>query len=1181
MNKAYLILLSSMFILLFSVSVNAYTKGTANNYVNYELLIYDEYDTGIVYTPECISNCHLPIKFYYSGTSAPATREITRDDVKSILNKLDFNDDVKVDGIRYLRNISYNVTDVYNVTCSDSFNCTKGTTVITTKWRLEWKELTTTSVTLQKNKVYVIDIYGHRTPTLRQLKTDIIPEVLGVNMSELAWWNSSWSYCKNLTITRYASDVVAYNITGLRLTNSYEARIINNSCSGAGTEQNFTVKSSATASASDDWLDVEFKAPATNTTWSVYYGNAGAANPAYYFLLFNPNMASLSISATTDTAYDWHSDDTAKYSVTGGYLLAAHIDSAEYNTDQLQTQMDFSSYGKVTVWVKSYMTSASGNEYYTRFFAATATLGSWANTWSNFQLTSANKYRMYKDNAPTDDYDTAVALLYQKNLSLKVIYSFAGTYATYYGYNETDAQLFTRNQTALGANAKYFGTWTDPSTTGSSVRYYVYKVYFGEVSPSNTNTPTVALGTEEVGSGALSPKWEGNTTSYPAFYSPSNSTVMSIRWVNASAVSPVNTTTVNVTINGTNYNMPLTAGDSYNGTYQYSIVLGAGGYNWSSSAKENTTLWNTSSVWNFSIPINPNEDTFCIENATGTMCNNQAGTCTGYYMTGGGSGLIGVKQWATYGETVNISMSSSSGLNYIFLNTTNYTQFNNQFVIYPAGYWLAGANTTSNTNYSYNCSQVELEINKANPSSLMSIAFNTSSTVTIGTPVNITCSVPLQINSTSNLYNDTAVITYPSWVFNTTGKSIGTYNFTCNTTGNANYTAGSTNKTLTLTSAAGLSVNVFDEENTTHALTFNITVNNGTASDTAYNQVNPYLNTSISGVITIDITSAGYQQRSYYATIGVVTEINASLLATSSGSWVIFYVYTPTELPIQNALINAERLIPPASWLTVAQKKTDSSGSAAIFLSPTTTYRLNFSAAGYSNQTQQLQPAASPYVIYMLPTSALNISYNTSYKNIILWIEPNGTALYSNESYVFRYYIFSSDNMLQYEGWQLTYSNGTQILLQNTTNAGGVTYTQNIDTAIWNSGYIDFNYWFKKYGFGLVNATQRYYIYGVHAYNTSIMAGVNDIAAGVAAGTPDVTMEQFAFISMLISIICMAAASSQYKLFGSGVIGLMILSMFSFMGTYIWGAAYIVGWELVGLFALGVVATIYIRGGFG
>jgi hypothetical protein len=533
----------------------------------------------------------------------------------------------------------------------------------------------------------------------------------------------------------------------------------------------------------------------------------------------------------------------------------------------------------------------------------------------------------------------------------------------------------------------------------------------------------------------------------------------------------------------------------------------------------------------------------------------------------------------TYANQSNASCSCTNpeASSNLYRNGTLANSENNVFITLGVATHNYICNVTSTGNYTSATTNSNYVVNKGTPN--INITLNTSSTISSGTPALITCNKPAELASI--LYNDTINITNP-YVYDTTGK-IGVFNFTCNTTGNTNYTAAANNKTLTITSASGLTVNVFDEENTTKALTFNITVNNGTASDTAYNQNNPYVNTSITGAVTIDITSTGYQQRTYYTTLtaGVATTVNASLLLTASGSWVIFYVYTPTELPIQNAMINVERLIPPASWLTVAQKKTDSSGSAATFLSPITTYRLNFSAIGYTNQSLQLMPAASPYVIYMMPTSALNISYNTSYKNLVIWIEPNGTALYQNTTNAFKYYILSSDNQLEFEGWRLTYSNGSQILFQNTTNSGGVTYTTNIDTTIYSTGYIDLNYWFKKTDFALVNDTHRYYIYGVHAYNTSIMAEVNDIAAGVAAGTPDVTMEQFAFISMLISIVCMAAASSQMKMFGSGVIGLMILSMLTFIGTYIWGSAYIVGWALVGLFALGVVAAIYIRGGFG
>jgi hypothetical protein len=487
-------------------------------------------------------------------------------------------------------------------------------------------------------------------------------------------------------------------------------------------------------------------------------------------------------------------------------------------------------------------------------------------------------------------------------------------------------------------------------------------------------------------------------------------------------------------------------------------------------------------------------------------------------------------------------------------------------------------NTTGNANYTNASSDAAscIYVYKGTPP--INITFNTSDTVIQGATVNITCNNPSQVSVT--LYNDTAAISNP-YILNTTGL-LGVYNLTCNTTGSSNYTVGNGTKSLTVTSGSGLSIYVYDEENTTKALTFNITVNNGTVSNTAYLQTNPYTNSSITGSLTIDIIASGYQQRTYYITTsaGNATNLTAYLLSAGSGSWVIFYVYTPTELPIQNALINVERLIPPASWLTIAQKKTDSSGSAAIFLSTTTTYRLNFSAIGYINVTNQLQPAASPYVIYMIPTTATNISYNTSYKYILYYILPQGNSIYQNTTNFMNYYISSSDGTLAYEGWQLTYFNGTQITAGNASYATGYNFTYSLDTNIWNSGYVTMNYWFMRQDYSLVNMTNKYYIYSVTAYNTSIQAEVNDIAAGVASGNPDVTAEQFAIISILITIIGMAAASSQFKMFGSGIIGIMILSAMTWMGTYIYGDVYIINWAIVGMFGLGVISAIWIRGGF-
>jgi hypothetical protein len=482
-------------------------------------------------------------------------------------------------------------------------------------------------------------------------------------------------------------------------------------------------------------------------------------------------------------------------------------------------------------------------------------------------------------------------------------------------------------------------------------------------------------------------------------------------------------------------------------------------------------------------------------------------------------------------------------------------------------------NSTAAMNYSSCSDTVSYNVNQGAPT--INITFNTSDTVTQYTVVNISCNNPSEISV--GLYNNTsgASLSNP-YIYNAT--QMGIRNFSCNSTGNANYSAADTTKSLTVTSASGIAVYVYNEENTSQGLTFNITMNNGTTSDTAYNQNNPYLNTSITGLITVDIWNTDYPQRTYYLSQGSnSTTLNAYLLASGSGSYVLFYTYTSTEQPIQSALINVERLIPPSSWLTIAQKKTDSSGSLGIFLSPTTTYRFNVSATGYANQSFQLQPTASPYIIYMTSASgSINITYATLFQNLSLQVYPADAGLVFNQTYPFFYYINSTDSFLEYYGWRISFGNGTTITQNNTTGTAGYNISYLLDTGLWN-GNITMNYWFKKQNYTLFNNSLLFRVYNVTPTNTSIMRLADDIKTGAAT----VTSDEFAMIAILFTIIIMAGASSQFKMFGSGVIGIGILAIFSSIGTYIYGSAYLMGWGLWSLFTLGVIAAIWIRGGFG
>lgn len=1072
--------------------------------------------------------------------------------------------------------ISFNVSTGKNDTlqnCTNKLNWLLNTSEV-------WSSYNPIGSSIAANRCYDIKIcgsYGLATYD-NPVAIDNTLDVAGYSYPEYAWWNNSWTYCRNITVSNPQANYPAYiNITNTTnmFANRTDIRFVNTYCNNGGSVLSWDLRDN-----SSSWFSADVLLDGTQSIISVYYNpSVSTASTSNYQTTWDNRQSSMihytpNDEGTGNTIYDivnvnglMNGTNTGADWTTGYYGSALSYVRANTDRVSLGNANDISGTNKFTIeCYVNLTTKPSGTEEYNVFTkASSGSSGEWVfgvayaasqlrvdvrgAGWCGELLSGSLNANQWYHVAATYDGTNTTLYLNGTQIGTK---NCSQTIGSTSDVNYMGAFLTTtHNMNGLIDECKMFNKNLNSTEIGN--HYAITRPTFSVGSETTNSTPSAAptLTTLTI-NGASSNATHSYTPSTPDNFTAS-----------------VNVTGLWVAIvsNGT----LLSNGTTSTTT---SIANGVGFYNITAYYAGNATYSGSSATYWLTITQAANPMTFCIQNSTAEYCN--------LIVNGGFYSLSSTgSYYETYPTPIKSRWGCSGGGYTITRNGTDITSENNTWVTVRAG---TGSDNeydltcTGNQNYTGNLTREGVGINKGIPN--INVTFNTSSAVAAGTPVLVTCNKPAEITA-YNLYKDNVNITNP-YVFDTTGL-LGNYNYTCNTTGNANYTAGSGSSILTVTSASGLSINVYDEENTTKALTFNITVNNGTASDTAYNQNNPYFNTSIIGAVTIDITSTGYQQRTYYTTlsVGSSTTINASLLSVGSGSWVIFYVYTPTELPIQNALINAERLVPPASWLTVAQKKTDSSGSAAIFLSPITTYRLNFSAAGYTNQSLQLMPAASPYVIYMMPTSALNISYNTSYKNLVIWIEPNGTALYQNTTNAFRYYILSSDNMLEFEGWRLTYSNGSTILFQNTTNAGGVTYTTNIDTTIYSSGYIDLNYWFKKAGFALVNDTHRYYIYGVIAYNTSIMAEVNDIAAGVAAGTPDVTMEQFAFISMLITIIGMAAASSQMKMFGSGVIGLMILSMLTFIGTYIWGSAYIVGWELVGLFSLGVVAAIYIRGGFG
>lgn len=125
---------------------------------------------GIKYTPNCVEECHLPIKISYFGTGflglgSPDTIQLSKEEIQHRFIKVN-EDNIRVTDIRILQG---------------------------NKW------VSLTEATISKNTDFYIDIIGHRTGSRKEKSTDIIPNVLGIEFIELAWWNSTWEFFPELT----------------------------------------------------------------------------------------------------------------------------------------------------------------------------------------------------------------------------------------------------------------------------------------------------------------------------------------------------------------------------------------------------------------------------------------------------------------------------------------------------------------------------------------------------------------------------------------------------------------------------------------------------------------------------------------------------------------------------------------------------------------------------------------------------------------------------------------------------------------------------------------------------------------------------------------------------------------------------------------------------------------------
>lgn len=191
---------------------------------------------------------------------------------------------------------------------------------------------------------------------------------------------------------------------------------------------------------------------------------------------------------------------------------------------------------------------------------------------------------------------------------------------------------------------------------------------------------------------------------------------------------------------------------------------------------------------------------------------------------------------------------------------------------------------------------------------------------------------------------------------------------------------------------------------------------------------------------TLQYTSAGYYQRSYYFSgtyTNTTTQNTLYLLSTGGyGGLVSFQVATVAISPISGASVTVQREI-AGVWTTVGTGSTDSSGLVSFYLSSTSDHIITVSKTGYTTTTVTIRPVQSLYTITL--GSGTTGYYNTSLQGIY-WRKNPASGIIAPGTYTFSINVTAQEGNMQSCRLNLTYVNGTQLSTSTGTATGTGTY---------------------------------------------------------------------------------------------------------------------------------------------
>ena len=348
------------------------------------------------------------------------------------------------------------------------------------------------------------------------------------------WWNSSWNYYKNISLTEgnfenRTLEPIELNITGLTLlTNncSKEIRIVDNNQNEINNQ--ITDDGGQALSAGSQWCKVLFLANATQnaiTNYSVYYGNSNAIFPSYTKINFNQTSCPLTFNSgyfngNMGVAMGLITNLTS----TGGISVLMSIEGAFSTTQGAYTSCSVIENGNVrskinvseaNYWAVLTLYQGAQKVYFNTTYTSAAFYNSLdlSSSQTNYGMTSECDNESNSITCGTTSQRAVSERWHNTNNSNAVIYTGWNNLNAFYTSSGRWVWFYDGALQGNASSSLYFGV--SNQTTGWN---YAQKEYYGYLNPLISS-----LGSEQ--SQNTAPTLVSNSTSPSTVYKNTNYTV--------------------------------------------------------------------------------------------------------------------------------------------------------------------------------------------------------------------------------------------------------------------------------------------------------------------------------------------------------------------------------------------------------------------------------------------------------------------------------------------------------------------------------------------------------------------------------------------------------------------------------------------------------------------------------